>query len=104
MGFTEKEQQRILKALKEKSPKAGQCIFCGKEKWEIGYNFVTLAIQEDIKKIKLAGQSLVLLPVTCSNCGNTHLINLVSLGLRDMFEGESKEEKKKGKRGKKGNG
>ena len=92
MAFTNEEHERIMAALKERAPKPGNCTICGNDDWEVSDEFVALVPQGNTKKLKLTGAFLPFVLATCSNCGNTHLINLITLGLRDLFE-ERKEEK-----------
>jgi len=98
LAFTKEELKRIMAALKKKAPKPENCPICGNENWQVGDEFVALVLQEDAKNLKLTGAFLPCIPVSCSNCGNTHLLSLITLGLRDLFEGrkgEKKEEKPK---------
>lgn len=90
MAFTKEELERIMAALKEKVPKPENCPICGNEDWNVGDNLVAVVLQEDAKQLKLTGSILPCIPVTCSNCGNTHLLNLIILGLRDLVVKEEK--------------
>ena len=92
MAFTQEELERIVAVLREKAPNPGNCTICGNDNWEVGEEFIALVLQGDAKSLKLAGSFLPCIPVTCSKCGNTHLLNLITLGLRDLVE--KKEEKR----------
>lgn len=86
MGFTKEEADQIKAAIIEKAPTLGVCPICGNKNWRVTNEFIALTVQEDLQSIKLAGVSLPLIPITCSNCGNTHFLNLITLGLRDLVE------------------
>ncbi|MFC1984992.1 hypothetical protein ACFLUW_01140 [Chloroflexota bacterium] len=92
MAFTKDEQKLILAALEKKVPKPENCPICGNENWNVGDSMVALVVQGNAKKLNITGPIMPCIPVTCANCGNTHLLNLIGLGLRDLVE-EKKREK-----------
>lgn len=92
MAFTQEETDRIKAAIIKKAPNLAKCPICGSKNWHVGKEFVTLAAQENLQRIELAGKVLPLIPMRCTNCGNTHLLNIITLGLRDLVE-----EKEEGK-------
>jgi hypothetical protein len=55
-----------------------------------------LVMQDTFPNIQLSGKGLPLVAISCNNCGNTHMINLLSLGLdnvlKELREAQTKEE------------
>lgn len=58
------------------------CPLCGTNHWEIS-DKVFQVIEFDYKGILLNGASLPIVPLTCSNCGNTYFINALMAKLID---------------------
>lgn len=76
MALTEQQQQAILDAL----PPLARCALCEQEDtWLLNATgVVTLRFREDQRDLK---DALACVVITCSHCGNTHLIDLTTLGL-----------------------
>ena len=79
---TDKEiQERIIKALEAKMGKAApKCPICGHNHWSVGNRYVVLSVSKNPKQVTIGGENYPLIPLVCSNCGNTHLLNLLTLG------------------------
>jgi hypothetical protein len=79
MPLTEQQQQAILDAL----PPLAPCALCEKDDtWTLNASgVVVLRFQEDKRDTK---EALACVAIICSNCGNTHLIDLTTLGLADF--------------------
>lgn len=62
-----------------------RCTLCGRAEWVVGPEFVLLPLQANPfdGAVQIGGPSLPLMPMTCAHCGNTHLLNLIALGLDD---------------------
>lgn len=88
--FTE-EQLIIIKEAVNKWIKDYHCEICKNTNWLIDPFMVNLPVTNKVV-VTLGGSVLPLLPITCSKCGNTHLLNLSILGLTEMIKG--KEDKK----------
>ena len=86
MAFTEEEKQKILAAIAEKAPQIRNCPVCGNPNWALGEGLVSLPIQGQIGGIVLGGPVYPCVPIICSNCGNTALLNALLLGLKDVLE------------------
>lgn len=86
MAFTDNEQQKILAAIQAKVPQIKNCPICGSVKWNLSVGVVTLSIQEQPGTIVLGGPGMPCIPLVCLNCGNTVLLNMMVLGLKDMLE------------------
>lgn len=86
MPFTPQDKERIIAAIKEKAPQFGRCVICGQANWSLQDGFVTPTLQSNLKSVTLGGTVLPSIALTCSNCGNTHLLNVIVLGLRDLLD------------------
>lgn len=64
---------------------ATQCPLCGEANW--GFSDKIFQLMEfDLEAIKLDGSVFPVLPLTCSNCGNTYFINVLQANLIDKPE------------------
>jgi hypothetical protein len=80
---TRKEiNQRVIAKLNEKGRGAG-CPICGHKKWSVQMEYVNLTLVKDPRSAKLGGEGMPLQPLTCANCGNTQLVNLLILGFKE---------------------
>ena len=79
MALTEQQQQAILDAL----PPLAPCALCEKEDtWLLNASgVVVLRFRENDRDLK---DALACVVIGCSNCGNTNLIDLTTLGLADF--------------------
>ena len=73
-------QQRIINAIEAKMGKIPNCSLCGHGNWSIGDHYVVLSTSKNPTQTKLGGNVLPFSPMVCLNCGNTHFINLLSVG------------------------
>jgi len=89
--FTVKQQQIIGDAIKKKL-KNYKCVLCENTNWNLEPFMVNISVTSNLAS-RLGGEILPLVPITCTNCGNTHFLNLVTLGLLDIVK-EGMEEKK----------
>jgi hypothetical protein len=89
MKFSKEAEQRILAALAERLPeKRLVCPLCKHENWILTNGWVPLRTQESWESVVLtagAGQAILAVALSCTTCGNTHLLNVLNLGLRDLF-------------------
>lgn len=60
------------------------CVMCGEKNWTLEPFIAPITLSNDFS-IKLGGQMLPLVSITCTNCGNTHFFNLVTLGIADKI-------------------
>ncbi|MFC2069180.1 hypothetical protein ACFLTP_09290 [Chloroflexota bacterium] len=81
-------------SLKGKGSKARKLLYLWQRELGSGLRIRRPNIQKDVKQIKLKGPFLPCIPVTCTNCGNTHLLNLITLGLKDLVEKKEREKAK----------
>lgn len=75
--------EKITAALNERTGGQKPCVVCGQTKWIVVPKFVVATVGNDPQQVMLGGQSMPLVPVVCTNCGNTNLINLLVLGFKD---------------------
>jgi len=92
MAFTPEVQTRIIAAIQEKwGSQAPRCAFCGQNRWTLADGFIFLSFDPDTTRLTFNATSLLQstgLPsvaLTCSHCGNTLIMNLLVLGLGDLW-------------------
>ena len=92
MKFTEEIAQKIFAALRQRLPeqKLSPCAICGTNAWYIYRGYVLLTIQQDLLDTVLGGPAFPMITLMCTNCGNTHLLNLKVLGLAELGEPDTK--------------
>jgi hypothetical protein len=93
MRFTYEILQRIIHALTERMGPDPSCPLCHHNNWTVSDGPVFLSVEEKARRVPPSGgRSLPCVPITCIHCGNTHLVNLVTLGLGDLLlQGEGEE-------------
>jgi hypothetical protein len=87
--MSEQDGEIILKRLAERLPGGapGACSLCGTSDWTLN-GYVSLGVQDRPSgAIFMGGPILPLVTFACTNCGNTHLLNLLLLGLDDLAGG-----------------
>ena len=76
-------RNRIIKALADKSGRQEfHCPICLRNNWILG-DFVNLVVTNSPTVVNLSGKVFPLVPLICSVCGNTQLLNLKMLGFTD---------------------
>lgn len=93
MGFTEKQVDEIIEALRKKVPKA-KCPLCHSGDWKVAPGFVGLTLQENIKSMQLRAPTVPCAVIACTKCGNIQLLNLQDLGLMHLVEKRANAKKK----------
>lgn len=91
MQLTAKVMQQVINALKEKgAPQV--CPLCKTPKWTMSNGVVFLALQENVPgPLKATGTGVPCAVMSCANCGNTALINIITLGMGHLLEPEKKQ-------------
>jgi len=78
---TKKEiRARILKAINAKTGKSPVCPICGHNVWSLGSGYVAISAEKHPVDQTTGGKVFPLVPLLCTYCGNTHLLNLFYLG------------------------
>jgi hypothetical protein len=88
VAFTDLQKAQIAQAIVAKRPTiAGPitCTICNSRNFAVGDGLVRLVLQPKPSEITLSGPSFPLIPLLCTNCGNTYLINAFQLGLAEVF-------------------
>jgi hypothetical protein len=78
-------RQEILDEIAERLNQRGvrgNCPLCGQIQWIVGA-YAPLSASNSPAKLTLGGPVYPLISVFCGNCGNTHLVNLLTLGFTD---------------------
>lgn len=89
--FTDEQQQKIGDEIRKRL-KNYKCVLCDNTTWNLEPFMVTISISSDLS-VRIGGEILPLVPITCSNCGNTHFLNLVTLGLLDVVKNAEEDKK-----------
>jgi predicted nucleic-acid-binding Zn-ribbon protein len=84
MALSPEQKDKILDRIKERTQTIRKCVVCGNNTWELSDGFFSM--QENLSKLNLGGRGQPCVAVTCNNCGNTNLLNLMVLGLGDLIE------------------
>jgi len=79
MSSNEEITQRIIEALKAKMgiPK---CPLCGNNSWKVEGGYIVLPLSPNPTQVIIGGTVYPIIPIFCGHCGNTQLINLLTLG------------------------
>lgn len=88
MAFTPEQIRRIEIKLEELALHGGKsCTLCGQfAGFRVSDGFVFLAREDLVDQLEVSGTGYPMVLLTCNHCGDTHLINLLVLGLGDMIE------------------
>lgn len=82
--FDDKRQQKALKWLEEKWPKAKrQCEICGNEHWTLAGDLIT-PLAFSAGNINLGGNSYPSVLLLCSSCGNSKVFNAVIMKILEV--------------------
>lgn len=87
----EEDAEKIFTHLKDKWGNEKQCPMCGADNWVFGSKMVEL--REYRGGDLIIGNTVVfpLVPIICTNCGNTFLLNAFIIGILERI-GKSKDE------------
>jgi len=87
MKFSKEFERGLLSALGDKLPERRLiCPLCKHETWILTNGFVVLPIQEDSARVSFQrGTALVVAALSCTTCGNTHFINLLTPQFKNLF-------------------
>lgn len=73
---------KVLRAVRQKAKKDLVCVVCGSTTWGVDERvFEVRAYSGGNLVIGGSGGILPLVAISCTNCGNTHLLNAIALGL-----------------------
>lgn len=75
---------KIAEVLTEKIKNGPGCPMCGARNFTLGEDLVHLVLQPEATRTLVVGQMLPSVPVICSNCGCTQLVNVFILGIADL--------------------
>jgi hypothetical protein len=85
MALSSRQQQQIIETIQQRAQGLGSCTLCNRAQWVLANGLVILSLSENLEEVSLGGPSLPCAALVCQNCGNTLLINLVTLGLTDAI-------------------
>ena len=85
MALSPEQNAAILAKLQEKV-KRPRCALCGSETWSVNDGgIVMLPLQDSFEGRVLRGPASPSVLIVCTNCGNTHLLNVFILGVADAL-------------------
>jgi hypothetical protein len=84
--LTEAHRRRVLEAVTEAIGNFRPCAVCNTKKWTIDHSIVPLAAQDHLEGLDRASKILPCVALTCTRCGNTHLLNMITLGRKDLLD------------------
>lgn len=73
------DADKLVAHLKEKWG-SRPCPMCNVNKWNVSGDIYDLRKHADANSIVVGGPVVPVFPITCTNCGNTILINAVAAG------------------------
>jgi len=80
--LTREELEQFKAYIEEKLHGELVCPLCKQDHWDLVQNLVTTPIHTD-QGIDISGRTYTYIPLICTNCGYTMLINAVKTGLVD---------------------
>jgi hypothetical protein len=85
--FTEEQRVRILEHVLSKGISDAKCALCGHSDWTLGNGISHLLVPDErFMGAPMLGPAYRCLPFICTNCGNTHLLNVTYLGIDTIVE------------------
>ena len=85
MTLSQEARSEILAVLNDRI-KGSACQLCHTSAWTLADGLVSVGLQEDFSAFQVGGPALPCVALVCNNCGNTCLINLMTIGLRHLTE------------------
>lgn len=83
--FTPEIANQIIAELNDRGA-ARNCPLCNSYDWVIATGYTRLYFYGQPGLAHLFGQQMPLVALTCNVCGNTHLINLLTIGLGRLWQ------------------
>jgi len=74
MPLDDEAKKSLFSFLQKRAPTPGPCTLCGNQQWTLGENIWELREYKG-GDLVVGGVLLPVIPVFCSNCGNTLFIN-----------------------------
>lgn len=94
MAFSQEDRQRIVSVINERVSD-WTCRLCKHNEWTLADGLIALVLQAKPGTVMVGGPTLPCFAATCTNCGNTLLLNAMALGLTDMVEKRQEEKEEK---------
>ena len=91
MKLTPEQHEKLLAFIKSKWKAPYECRCCGFNNWDVTREIYQI-MQFTPGGLALGGPIVPIAPVTCSNCGNTILINALIAGIVDQPNKEVQKE------------
>ena len=86
MAIPEEAMRRIIEAIQAKmGGQTAHCTICGNNTWGVD-GYVATVLGDGPLEIRISGNVLPMVALSCRNCGNTNFLNLLVLGLGDLVK------------------
>lgn len=85
MALSQEQRDQVEAAITKRFVDEGRCSLCGSKHWVIGDGIGVFELLPSLAAGSRSHSGMPVLPIVCSQCGNTHLLNLMTLGLMEAF-------------------
>ena len=86
MALTVDQQERVLQTIQERMGGHIKCPLCSRVAWIIVDSVAVIPTQETLSFEVAPDRGLPSLPLVCRQCGNMQFLNVLALGLGDLFQ------------------
>lgn len=87
--LTAEDQQKVVQAINAKTngQGPGPCSVCRTNSWQLqdGIYVVPAVAAHNLTPVALAPAVYPMVAISCVNCGNTHFLSIVYLGISDLL-------------------
>lgn len=84
LAITPELKNKIIEKLNQRAPTA-ICPVCQRDRWTLSDGLTMFILQEQVPGIVIGGPVMPCIAIVCTNCGNTHFLNLFVLGVAEEF-------------------
>ncbi len=89
MALKKEAREQISQAVNAHADSMRACAVCGHKAWTLADGMLTLPVRDSLDVLNSGDRVLPSAAIVCDNCGNTHLLNLLVLGLGHLLEESS---------------
>jgi hypothetical protein len=90
MSLSPEQRDRVLKTVQERVGGEIRCSLCGSSTWMFTEGITVIQAQDSLGMTAVPDRGLPSLPLVCRQCGNTYFLNVIALGLSDLFSEDGK--------------
>jgi hypothetical protein len=89
VALTATQQERVLQTIKERVGGDILCPLCSSVAWTFVDGVAVIPTQETLDLVVVPDRGLPSLPLVCRQCGNMQFLNVLALGLGDIFQADT---------------